>query len=132
MEQKDLHDIPTTCPVTGGPLYVSELTSVEGGITIKGKFKLPPTSRLNKEQREFLEVFLRARGVISTVEKELNLSYPTVRARLDAMLDAMGLAPFKESTRTKSKILLDRTKILDELEEGKISAEEAKARLKGA
>src|SRR5690349_19121135 len=79
MDPNDLHDIPTTCPVTGGPLHVSELTSMEGGITIHGKFKLPPTSRLTKDQQDFLEVFLRARGVISTVEKELSLSNPTVR-----------------------------------------------------
>lgn len=132
MDERDLHDIPTSCPVTGGPLYVSELTSMESGITIHGKFKLPETSRLSKEQRDFLEVFLRSRGVISTVEKELNLSYPTVRARLDVLLDAMGLIPYKESTRSKPKTADDRRRILDELEQGIISADEAKARLKGA
>lgn len=132
MDERDLHDIPTSCPVTGGPLFVSELTSMESGITIHGKFKLPETSRLSKDQRDFLEVFLRSRGVISTVEKELNLSYPTVRARLDSLLDAMGLIPYKESTRSKPKTAEDRRRILDELEQGTISAEEAKARLKGA
>ncbi|MBS1721444.1 MAG: DUF2089 domain-containing protein [Armatimonadetes bacterium] len=129
---KDLHDIPTNCPVTGGPLYVSELTSAEGGITIHGKFKLPATARLSKEQRDFLEVFLRSRGVISTVEKELNLSYPTVRARLDALLEAMDLTPYKESTRSKPATSEARRKIIDELEQGVITPEEAKARLKGA
>lgn len=130
MDEKELHEIPTNCPVTGGPLYVSELTSAKSGITIRGKFKLPPTSRLNQEQRDFLEVFLRSRGVISTVEKELNMSYPTVRARLDAMLDAMGLVPYKESTRAKTKSPEDRRLILDELEKGTITAAEAKARLR--
>ncbi len=132
MDEKELHDIPTSCPVTGGPLYVSELTSVQGGVTIRGRFKLPETSKLNKEQRDFLEVFLRAKGVISTVEKELNLSYPTVRSRLDALLEAMGLIPYKDSTRAKPKTIEDRRRILDELEQGVISADEAKARLKGA
>jgi len=132
MDDKELHDIPTSCPVTDGPLYVSELTSVKSGITIRGKFKLPEISRLNKEQRDFLEVFLRSRGVISTVEKELNLSYPTVRARLDTMLEAMGLVPYKESTRAKPKSPEDRRLILDQLEQGVITPEEAKARLKGA
>lgn len=132
MDERTLHDIPTSCPVTGGPLYVSELTSVEGGITIRGKFKLPGTSSLTKDQKDFLEVFLRSRGVISTMEKELNLSYPTVRARLDSLLDAMGMVPYKESTRAKPKSADDRRRILDELEQGLISAEEAKAKLKGA
>src|SRR5262249_46641286 len=132
MEMKDLHDIPTNCPVTGGPLFVSEVTSMQGDVTIRGRFKLPATSRLSKEQQDFLEGFLRARGVISTVEKELNLSYPTVRARLDALLDAMGLFPYKESTRAKITTADDRRRILDELERGEITAEEAKAKLKGA
>lgn len=132
MDPKELHEIPTQCPVTGGPLYVSELTSADSGITIRGKFKLPATSRLNSDQRQFLEVFLRSKGVISTMEKELNLSYPTVRARLDSLLDAMGMTPYKESTRSKSASPEDRRRVLDELEQGKITAEEAKVRLKGA
>lgn len=130
MDEKALHDIPTNCPVTGGPLYVSELTSTKSGITIRGRFKLPEVSRLNQEQKDFLEVFLRSRGVISTVEKELNLSYPTVRARLDSMLEAMGLVPYKESTRAKVKSPDDRRLILDELEKGNITPAEAKARLR--
>lgn len=132
MNEKDLHEIPTNCPVTGGSLYVSELTSVQSGITIRGKFALPATAKLSKEHKDFLEVFLRSRGVISTVEKELNLSYPTVRAKLDNMLEAMGLVPYKESTRAKSKSPDDRRKILDDLEEGRITPAEAKAQLKGA
>ena len=130
MDEKELHEIPTNCPVTGGHLYVSELTSAKSGITIRGKFKLPEISRLNKEQRDFLEVFLRSRGVISTVEKELNLSYPTVRARLDSMLESMGLSPYKDSTRAKAKSPEDRRLILDELESGSITPAEAKARLR--
>jgi hypothetical protein len=129
-DDRDLHDIPTKCPVTGGPLYVSELTSPLAGVKIQGKFRLPPTARLDKDQREFLEVFLRARGVISTMEKELSLSYPTVRARLDALLDAMGLTPYKESARPKSKTADERRQIIEDLEAGRITPEEAKARLR--
>ncbi|MBL8064622.1 MAG: DUF2089 domain-containing protein [Chthonomonadaceae bacterium] len=132
MEERELHDIPTHCPVTGGALYVSELTCANSGITIRGKFRLPRITRLSKEQKEFLEVFLKSKGVISTVEKELNLSYPTVRARLDSMLDSMGLVPYKESTRAKLKTNDERKAILDDLEKGLISPAEAKARLKGA
>ncbi len=124
-----LHDIPTKCPVTGGPLFVSELTSHDSGITIRGRFKLPAVSRLDPEQQRILEVFLRARGVISTMEKELGLSYPTVRARIDGMLDAMGLAPYKDSPKKPKNDDVKR-RILEQLEEGQISAEEAKQRLR--
>jgi hypothetical protein len=129
MAEPKLHDLPTRDPVTGGPLYVSEVTSMDGSVTIRGKFKLPSTTRLERDQQEFLEVFLRARGVIATMEKELGLSYPTVRARLDSLLEAMGLAPYKESTR-KPRHDDEKRKVLELLENGEISADEAKTRLK--
>lgn len=129
MAEPKLHELPTRDPVTGGPLYVSEVTSMDGSVTIRGKFKLPSTTRLEREQQEFLEVFLRARGVIATMEKELGLSYPTVRARLDSLLEAMGLAPYKESTR-KPRNEDEKRKVLELLENGEISADEAKTRLK--
>ena len=130
MGQKNLHKIPSGDPVSGGPLYISELTGEESGIQIRGKFEIPPYARLDKEQSQFLETFLRCRGMISCVEKELGISYPTVRARLDALLDTLGLAPAKEDGK-KDKSADKRRKILDLLEKGEITAEEAKAKLRG-
>ena len=129
MGQKNLHKIPDSDPVSGGPLYISELTGEESGVQIRGKFEIPRYARLDKEQSEFLETFLRCRGMISCVEKELGISYPTVRARLDALLETLGLAPAKEESGKKSAE--KRRKILDQLEKGEITAAEAKAKLRG-
>src|SRR5438132_797366 len=129
MGQKSLHKIPDSDPVSGGPLYIIELTGEESGIQIRGKFEIPRYARLDKEQSEFLETFLRCRGMISCVEKELGISYPTVRARLDALLESLGLAPAKEESSKKSAE--KRRKILDQLEKGEITAQEAKAKLRG-
>lgn len=128
------HEIPAQCPVSGGPLYVSELTCEESGIVIRGKFRLPEHTALDEDKQAFLKVFLRARGVISTVEKELGISYPTVRARLDSLLEEMGLAAIKEdqvSTTRKKKLDERRRQVLKDLEDGKISAEQAKKKLRG-
>jgi len=122
------HEIPLQCPISGDELVVSELKSESSGITIRGTFEVPRIARLSPEQRAFLEVFLRARGVISTVEKELGISYPTVRARLDALLEALKLTPIKDVRKDTAAI---KRKILDDLEEGKITPEEAKAKLRG-
>ena len=130
MAKEEFLDIPSECPITGEPLYVSELTSATSGVVIRGKFKLPRMTTLPEEHSKFLEVFLRARGVISTMEKELGLSYPTVRARVDALLEAMSLEPLKlDKSSPLSKEARD--KILKELEEGKITPEQAKEKLKG-
>ncbi len=131
MADDKMHDIPAKCPITGEPLYVSELTSEETGVTIRGKFRVPKVAMIDPAFQEFLEIFLRSRGVISTVEKELGISYPTARAKLDAMLEAMDMKPFKEERRN-GKAADHKRKILQQLEEGKITPEEAKRKLRGS
>ena len=131
MSEKQFHDIPTECPVSGGELYVSEVTCEESGVVIRGKFKLPQGSGLSDEERKFLNVFLRARGVISTVEKEMGMSYPTVRSKLDALLESMSLSPIKADEKKRKKTAEKKRRILKELEEGNITPEEAKEKIRG-
>ena len=131
MPNEDLHDLPTQCPVSGGELYVSELTCEGSGVVIRGKFKLPQSASLDEDERKFLKVFLRARGVISTVEKEMGMSYPTVRAKLDSLLCAMNLAPIKSDEKKRSKNAEKKRKILKDLEEGKLTPAEAKKKMRG-
>jgi hypothetical protein len=131
MSDSKYHALPSADPVSGGRLYISELTGEESGIQIRGKFEIPSYARLTKEQSDFLVTFLRCRGMISCVEKELGISYPTVRARLDTLLEALDLAPVREDGATREKSAEKRRKILDQLEKGEITAEEAKAKLRG-
>lgn len=130
-ESNGLLDIPTRCPVTGGELYVSELTCEESGVVIRGKFKLPQSAHLDEDKQAFLKVFLRARGVISNVEKELGISYPTVRARLDSLLHEMGLGPSDEDKKRGAAAADKKRKVLKDLEDGKITPEEAKKKMRG-
>lgn len=129
MKKHELLAIPRICPLTGEELFVSELTSEKTGVTIRGRFELPEEDDLSEEMREFLVVFLRARGVISTMEKELGISYPTVRNKIDALLESMKLEPYKHDKKSESKAE-DKAKILRQLEDGEISAAEAKDMLK--
>ena len=116
--------------MSGGDLIVSELFCPESGISIAGKFEIPRYARLDAEQAKFLETFLRCRGVINAMERELGISYPTVRARLDSLLQALDLQPVKEDGPRKEKNVETKRAILDQLERGEITAEEAKVRLK--
>jgi hypothetical protein len=79
-------------------------------------------TRLDDEQLEFVEVFLRCRGVIKNVEDMLGVSYPTVRARLNATLEALGFGGDEEAPAERRRA---RREILGELAGGRISAEEA-------
>lgn len=129
MANDKLHKLPHQDPVTGGELYISELASDDSGVSIRGRFEIPRYARLDGEQTKFLETFLRCRGMLNSMERELGISYPTVRSRLDSLLDALDLKPIKEDAK-QGKLNDKKKKILDLLEKGEITAEEAKARLK--
>lgn len=127
MSKDKFHPIPARDPVTGGELYISELAGEESGITIRGRFEVPRYARLDAEQQRFLETFLRCRGMLNSVEREMKMSYPTVRARLDSLLEALELLPIREEPKKDKSD--GKRKVLEELESGEITAEEAKARL---
>jgi hypothetical protein len=132
MGEKTLHPLPTRDPVGGGPLYVSELTAEDTGVVIRGKFKIPKLAQLDSDQANFLEIFLRTRGNLTAMEKEVGLSYPTLRSRLDALLDTLDLKPIstEPSKKEVKKVTEQRRSILEMLERGEITAAEAKARMK--
>ncbi len=130
MSQGPLHRLPAFDPISGASFYISELTSEDGEISVRGKFAVPRFARLTEEQSKFLETFLRCRGVLSSVEKELGVSYPTVRNRLDQLLQALEL-PSHSSGETAGAGLEEQRRILDQLESGEISVEEAKKKIRG-
>ena len=130
MAKEKLYQLPARDPVTGGELYISEVSNDESGISIRGRFEVPVYARLDHDQQRFLETFLRCRGMLNSVEKEMNLSYPTVRARLDSLLEALGMKSVEVRDERREKVSeRKRQQILEELENGEISAEQAKEKL---
>ena len=122
------------CPVCANPLHVERLRCGHCQTAIEGNFALGRLGRLSAEHLDFVEVFLKNRGVIKDVEAELNISYPTVRARLDEALRAMGYGDEGETPRgrqAQARAREDRRRVLEDLRERKISAEEAARRLAG-
>jgi hypothetical protein len=127
--------IPTVigrCPVCGDELTVTRLHCQACDTGIDGRFRLGRFGRLSPEQLDFVEVFLKNRGIIKDVESELGISYPTVRARLDDALRAMGFTASDDGTEPKAPAgpaREDRRKILEELRAKNITADEAARRL---
>ena len=87
------HDVIATCPVCNGQLTVTRLRCADCGTTIEGEFSVGRFGRLSKEQLAVLESFLRSRGNLRDMERELGISYPTVRARVEALVRALGFGP---------------------------------------
>ena len=87
-----VHDVISTCPVCAQQLVVTRLQCAECGTTLEGRFSVGRFGRLDKDQLALLESFLRARGNLRDMERELGISYPTVRNRVEALVRALGLA----------------------------------------
>jgi hypothetical protein len=121
------------CPSCQGNLSVAELNCPACAIAIKGEFALPPLLRLAPAQLDFVEVFLKNRGVIRDVERELGISYPTVRARLDEVVAALGyqVRPSPVEPNSPDEASSRRRKILEDLKTGKLTPEQARDALRG-
>ncbi|MGH2455860.1 MAG: DUF2089 domain-containing protein [Candidatus Limnocylindria bacterium] len=85
-------DVISTCPVCEGELLISRLHCRSCGTALEGEFGVGRFGRLSREQLSLLESFLRARGNLKEMERELGISYPTVRGRVDALVRALDLA----------------------------------------
>ncbi len=111
------------CPACGGRLEVRRLECVRCETAVEGRFVQSRFDRLSPEQQEFVEVFLLARGNIKEVERVLGISYPTVRNRLDAVLEAMGHKVERDGSDSAAGAR--RAEVLAQLDRGEISAAEA-------
>lgn len=118
--------IISKCPICGGELKVARLKCDACDTVIENDFTLSKFDYLAPEELHFTETFLKCRGNIKEVEKELGISYPTVRARLDGVLQKLG---YEKDTREEEEAL-KREAVLKALEQGDITAEEAIAKLK--
>jgi hypothetical protein len=96
------------------------------GSSLQGNFTLGRLARLTREQLQFVETFIRCRGKIKDVEEDLGISYPTVVARLNEVVQAMGFEVRPEDADLAQR----RQQILDDLAAGQLNAGEAAARLR--
>lgn len=109
-----------TCPSCGGELKVTQLECSHCGVRLSGRFEGCGFCRLTDKELSFAVTFIKCKGNIKDVEKELGVSYPTVRARLEALIRKLGFDGGKSSAE-----------ILELLDRGEISAEEAVKLIKG-
>ncbi len=126
MDEQRFNALPPQCPACGGDLAITRLQCLRCGTEVAGTFTLGALARLREPHASLLELFLRVRGNVKDMERELGLSYPTVRARLEEALTAAGLDRPRDAAGDAAR----RTAILDQLESGAISASEAATRLR--
>jgi hypothetical protein len=132
-------DVIAVCPVCENELSITRLHCRSCGTSIEGDFSVGRFGRLSKEQMTILESFLRSRGNLKEMERELGISYPTVRGRIEALVRALGLGdgeaaaaePDQTQMAAASDPAADRRQILEQLARHEISAEDAATALRG-
>ena len=133
------YKMPHRCPVCDHEMKISKLTCTYCPTKIEGEFSSCKFCQLPAEQLIFMEAFIKCRGNIKEVEKELGISYPTVRGRLDSVIEALGFGAYKEKELENENPnpnpnpqaeSLRRQGILEALERGEISAQEATCQMR--
>ncbi|MCU0484016.1 MAG: DUF2089 domain-containing protein [Chloroflexi bacterium] len=131
------HDAIATCPVCSGELAVTRLRCRACGTSLEGDFNVGRFARLSREQLALLESFLRSRGNLKEMERELGVSYPTVRARVDGLLRALGFGAAaslddeaEPSASDPAMVTAARREVLERLASHEIDAQAAAAALR--
>ncbi|MGH2408401.1 MAG: DUF2089 domain-containing protein [Candidatus Limnocylindrales bacterium] len=132
------NEVISTCPICSHELAVTRLNCGHCGTTLEGDFNVGRFGRLSREQLALLESFLRSRGNLRDMERELGLSYPTVRNRVDALVRALGLADgdgdatttTDEADAAPAAIVDRRRELLEQVSRGELSAVDAAAAIR--
>jgi len=122
-----LREVIGKCPVCNEGLVITKLSCPNCHTQIEGKFTLCKFCYLTQDQKNFLEAFVKCRGNLKELEKELNISYPTIKSRLENLRSALG---FREETDFADENYIDSREVLEKLSKGEISVEEAKKLLR--
>ncbi len=140
-----MYRAPHKCAICGEKLTITRLSCPSCETVMEGRFEGCPFCSLPPEEMRFLLIFLKNRGSIKDVEREMGISYPTVRAALDNLIGTLGLNEAdsaaselvaKEDTKLPRRRSSDpeaareRKEILRLLSEHQISADEAARRLR--
>lgn len=108
------------CPECQQPLKVSRMTCSSCGMTMEGEFELSPLGKLSPDDQAFVMAFVRHHGSIKKMEAIFDISYPTVKNRLNAIGAALD-----KSFEAPSPNLY----VLEQLSRGELTVEEALERL---
>ena len=110
------------CPTCGEELEITRLNCTSCETVIHGRYTPCVFCKLSPESLKFLEIFVKNRGNIKEMERELGLSYPTVRGKLNAVINELG---FEVEAVEEDDIGARRREILDRLDRGEIKPSEA-------
>lgn len=105
----------------GKTLFVERVRVVESNLAIEGSFELPALAQLPMDDQVFIGAFVRSHGSIKEMERLFGVSYPTIKNRLNRLSQALGSGMGID----EEPALPSRAEILDRLERGEITPQQA-------
>ena len=103
---------PVECDFCGGSMWVSKLSCGDCGLSREGLFFTPRLFRLPREDQRFVELFVLSSGSLKKMAELLGLSYPTVRSRLDGLIERLRQEQERDAALKRQ--------VLDDIERGRI------------
>ena len=121
------YPVISECPVCNHDLEVTKLACTHCNTEIEGTFTLSKFNYLNTDNLYFIEIFVKNRGNIKAIEKEMGYSYPTIKKMLDEVIVGLGysLDGKQDDTEKSEEPKQSKVEILEKIDKGEISVEEA-------
>ena len=85
--------IPPRCPSCSGPLVIVKLACPACRTEVSGEFDVCPVCRLEGDTQRLFGLFMKARGNVKQVQRDLGVSYPTSRQRIEELFQTLGQGP---------------------------------------
>lgn len=122
-----MRKIIESCPACRGDVAVTRISCTECDCEVTGHFQPTIFNRLSPESLAFVETFVRLRGNIKDMERELNIPYSAIRNRLDDVIGELGFVPglLHADPQERLDSQVTRREVLRRLEAGEITAEGA-------
>ena len=112
--------IPEQCPSCEADMIITQLTCVQCGTQVSGRYEPNLFSRLSPTDLNFVVMFVQAKGNVKEMERELGISYWTIRRKLDEIVEQLGLLRAASDPQSERRIA-----ILERLRAGEIDVDQA-------
>ncbi len=109
--------VSNECPYCGTAMAVTQMTCEPCRVSITAAFPMSRLASLPVEHQRFIEMFVLASGNLKEIAEQVGVSYPTIRSRLDKVIELLR-AEIAKTQRVRGNIL-------DAVEPGKTNAEDA-------
>jgi hypothetical protein len=119
----DTRPINQDCPYCGSPMVVTRMSCGHCSTAVEAQFPMSRLGSLPVEHQKFIEMFVLAGGNLKEIAEQVGVSYPTIRSRLDKVIEALR-GEIAKTRRVQGNIL-------DAVDPGKKNAADAAKLIKG-